>query len=153
MREEYTQAVELVERAAGVTLDHYGSASVEYARTQEHLASLASAQKQDRQAEALYRQAVDIYLNAEGRDSRVYAEGLFHLAYFFAGTKQFEKADEMLQELTAISENDIGVAELEKADYYELYANVLQELGRGSEAEKLMKRVETIWAENRETED
>jgi tetratricopeptide (TPR) repeat protein len=153
MREQYPQAVELVQRAAGITLDHYGTESVEYARTQEHLASLKSAQEQYQQAEALYRQAVDTYGKAAGRDSRVYAEGLYHFAYFYAGTRQFEKADAMLQELTAISENDIGVAELEKADYYELYANVLRELGRTSEAEGFAKRVETIWAKSRETDD
>ena len=153
VRNEHARAAELLQRAARLTLDHYGSESIEYARTQEHLASLAREQEQHEAAEELYQHAVSTYRKLEGQESREYAEGLYHFAGFYAGTSQFEKAAALLKELTAISEQDIDVAELEKADYYELYANVLRELGRTSEAEILDERVKAIWAKRTSDDD
>lgn len=45
-----------------------------------------------------------------------------------------------------IVDKDIEVSELEKADYFELYANVLEALGRSEEAKLQFKRVEVIWS-------
>ena len=45
-----------------------------------------------------------------------------------------------------ISAKEIDVAELEKADYIQLYANVLEMMGRTEEANEQLKRVEEIWA-------
>jgi len=100
----------------------------------------------------LYQSAVNTYRQVAGSESREYAEGIYHLAYFYALSKQFEKARAVLIELMEIAEKDIDVAELEKADYFELYAGVLQELGHTKEAEELLKRVEAISANERNEE-
>ena len=92
---------------------------------------------------------MNTYRQIAGSESREYAEGLFHFAHFYAARKQFEKAEAVLIKLMEIAEKEIEVAELEKADYFELYANVLEELGRKDEAAMLHKRVESIWAKER----
>jgi hypothetical protein len=46
----------------------------------------------------------------------------------------------------------LDVAELEKADYFELYGNVLEELGQTEEAKVQIKRVEKILSTNRDEE-
>ena len=62
---------------------------------------------------------------------------------------KFENAEAVLIKLMEIAEKDIDVAELEKADYFELYANVLEELGRSEEAQVQLKRVEAICSKER----
>lgn len=148
-REQYTHAEELVQRAARIYQASCGKDSIEYGRTQEHLASLASAQQQQQRAEELYDLAVSTYRQIAGSESREYAEGLYHFAHFYAGLSQFENAEAVLIKLMEIAEKDIDVAELEKADYFELYSNVLQELGRTEEADVQLKRVESIWSKER----
>ena len=149
-REEYALAEELVQRAARINQACFGEDSVEYGRTQEHLASLASAQQQHERAEELYEVAVNIYRKTAGPESRVYAEGLYHLAHFYVAASQLEKAERVLVELMDIAEKDIEVAELEKADYFQLYGNVLEMLGRTDAAAEQFKRVEEIWSRERE---
>jgi tetratricopeptide (TPR) repeat protein len=148
-REEYALAEEMVHRAATISQACFGTDSLEYARTQEHLASLAGAQRQFERAEELYDLAVSTYRKVAGAESRAYAEGLFHFAHFYAAFSQFEKAERVLIELMRISEKEIDVAELEKADYIRLYANVLEMMGRTEEANEQSKRVEEIWSSER----
>jgi tetratricopeptide (TPR) repeat protein len=143
-RQQYADAEALIQRAARIYQNSVGKHSIEYGRTQEHLAALAAEQQQPQRAEELYESAVNTYRQVAGSESREYAEGIYHLAHFYARSKQFEKARGVLIELMEITEKDIDVAELEKADYFELYAGVLQELGHTAEADELLKRVETI---------
>ena len=147
VRGQYAEAEELVQRAARIHEAALGKDSVE-AHTQEHLGSLAGQQQQYKRAEELYQQALKIYQQVAGPESREYAEGLYHFAGFYAALSRFENAESVLVRLMEIAEKDIDVAELEKADYFELYVNVLRELGRTSEAELLFKRVEAIWSEH-----
>jgi tetratricopeptide (TPR) repeat protein len=113
---------------------------------QEHLASIAGAQRQLEKAESLFDVAVKTYQKVDGSESRTYAEGLYHFAHFYAATEQFAKAERVLIELLQLAEKEIDVAELEKADYIQVYAHVLEQLGRTEEANEHFKRVEEIWA-------
>lgn len=148
MRDQYALSEELIQRAARISEACFGKDSVEYARLQEHLA-VNTGLRQPERAEELYELAVSTYRKVEGAESREYAEGLFNFGRFYTASRQFEKAERVLLELMQLSEKEIDVADLEKADYFQLYAGVLQELGRTEEAAELLKRVEEIWAQDR----
>jgi tetratricopeptide (TPR) repeat protein len=150
IREQYADAEKLVQRAAGIYQASFGKDSVEYARTQEYLASLANAQQETARAEELVDVAVTTYRKIAHRESREYAEGLYRCACFYAALDQFEKAEAVVSELMEIAEKDIDVADLEKADYFQLYANVLEKLGRTEEAKVQHKRAEDIFAAHRD---
>jgi len=144
IRQQYMDAEELVQRAERIYETAFGKDSVEYVRTQEQLASIASAQQHTQRAEELLDVAVSTYRKIAGPESREYAEGLYRFANFYATSDQFEKADAVLIKLMEISEKEIDVAELEKADYYAVYAHVLEKLGRTEEAKVQFQRAEDI---------
>jgi tetratricopeptide (TPR) repeat protein len=108
------------------------------------------AQQQTQRAEELLDVAVSTYRKIAGPESREYAEGLYRFANFYVASDQFEKAEAVLIKLMEIAERDIDVADLEKADYFNLYANVLEKLGRIEEAKVQHKRAEDIFAAHRD---
>jgi tetratricopeptide (TPR) repeat protein len=91
---------------------------------------------------------VSTYRKVAGPESREYAEGLYHFANFYAGCSQFEYAEAVLKKLMEVAAEEIDVAEFEKADYFELYGNVLEAQGRTEEAQIQFKRVEEIWSKH-----
>lgn len=93
-----------------------------------------------------YRRALEVYEKASGEESREFVEGLFRLAGFYTRQERFGEAEGALRKLMAISEKEIGVAELKKADYVELYGHVLGRLGHAGEAEAALARANEIRA-------
>jgi tetratricopeptide (TPR) repeat protein len=101
-------------------------------------------------AEELYRGALQIYKNALGEESREHVEGLFHFSCFFTRQERFSEAAKVVSDLLRLAEREIDVADLEKADYFEVAAVVFEKLGKVERSEELRARAERIFQKNQE---
>lgn len=144
-RERFEEAGELVARAAAIQERAFGREHPEYAHALEYQALLAEDLGEPDRTEEFYRSALEIYQKALGEESRDFIEGLYHFASFFTRQERFSEAERVLRDLLRLAEKEVDVADLEKADYFELAAHVFENLGNVRESEDLRARAERIF--------
>ena len=152
IRERYDEAERHLERALRILTASPGSEGARASLVEQH-ATLRAARGDVDGAEALYREALDVYRRVNGPESYQVAEALFHFAAFALANGRASQAADLAAEALKMAEGDIGVADLEKADYLDLYAGALRELGRGDEADAATAASAKIWDRYRAESD
>ncbi len=131
-------------RAINIQVEIEGKNNLEYALYMEQLAYIFDAQEKTEQAESLYKEILSTIDVVSGHESRDMAESLWHLGRFYASHRKFSEAESTLREAIDITEKNIGVSQLEKTDYLEDYAYVLDKLEKTELAEAARQQAEAI---------
>jgi tetratricopeptide (TPR) repeat protein len=152
LNHRFEDAKRLVERAVEIQGQIFGHEHPEYAHALEYQALIAEDLNRPDQTEKLYERALAIYQKSDGEESRDHVEGVFHLALFYARQERFADAERVVQHLLRLAEREIDVADLEKADYFELAAHVFEKVGSLRESEQLRARAELIFQESEKDE-
>ena len=146
-RERYDEAGLHLERALRIL---EGSPETDdRGRILEQRAALATACGDLDGAEEGYREALEVYRRVHGPKSRRLAEGLFHFAAFALHHGRAEQAATLAEEAVKMAHVDIDVEDIEKADYLDLYAAALRDLGRENDAEEAAAESKAIWERHR----
>jgi tetratricopeptide (TPR) repeat protein len=113
---------------------------------------LAAEQQRHSLAEDFYRRALTVCEKACGAKSSEYARGLYLFAMYYRDQQRIDAAEPLTSKLIEIEpvETDPFIGLLVKenyADYLELHAEILEGLGRGTEAKAALDRANTIRGE------